>query len=110
MASACRCLEHNSSPRSGQAISSLAPALTKKANKPLTAQKMKRLIIGLGSLGVVMLGYHAGRVQVQQYNPQPSDAQVISGVCGSMYAGVDNGTGLPVVRYEDQQTYGYLSA
>jgi hypothetical protein len=88
----------------------LAPALTKKANKPLTAQKMKRLIIGLGSLGVVMLGYHAGRVQVQQYNPQPSDAQVISGVCGSMYAGVDNGTGLPVVRYEDQQTYGYLSA
>ena len=34
----------------------------------------------------------------------------ISGLCGSMYDGVDNGTGLPVVRYEDQASYNTLSA
>lgn len=33
----------------------------------------------------------------------------ISGLCGSIYDGVDNGTGLPVIRYEDQATNNALS-
>jgi hypothetical protein len=52
----------------------------------------------------------SGAVLNPRLRRELQDQPKIEGLCGPMYDGVDNGFGLPVARYEDQQTYGYLSA